>query len=116
MKKRCTLRWRMGLCFNHLIWKKKPREEIDVNGFSNSTMFAWITVIEQETLIPIPPPQKALPAIYCGQEFMSGVGSKNTGAPLYYKSLGGMMIKMDTTYLLSEKNLTLCCNAFSPQL
>ncbi|KAI3865766.1 hypothetical protein MKX03_025512 [Papaver bracteatum] len=34
---------------------------------------------------PVPPP-KALPAIYCGQEFMSGVGSRNTGAPLYYKS------------------------------
>ncbi|KAI3853433.1 hypothetical protein MKX03_037394, partial [Papaver bracteatum] len=28
----------------------------------------------------------ALPAIYCGKEFMSGVGSKNASAPLYYKS------------------------------
>ncbi|KAI3899280.1 hypothetical protein MKW92_027712 [Papaver armeniacum] len=60
--------------------------------------------------------EEAVPAIYCGKEFMSRVGSKNTGAPLYYKSLGAMMIKMDTMYLLSEKNLTLCCNAFSPQL
>ncbi|KAI3842276.1 hypothetical protein MKW98_026066 [Papaver atlanticum] len=37
----------------------------------------------------IPPPvplPKELPAIYCWEEFMSGVGSRNTGAPLYYKS------------------------------
>ncbi|KAI3917681.1 hypothetical protein MKW98_021443 [Papaver atlanticum] len=27
-----------------------------------------------------------LPAIYCWEEFMSGVGSRNAGAPLYYKS------------------------------
>ncbi|KAI3866322.1 hypothetical protein MKW98_007977 [Papaver atlanticum] len=74
-----------GFVFESLDLEEETREEIDgVNGFSNSTMFAWIAVIEQETLIPIPPPRKALPAIYCGQEFMSG-------------------------------NLTLCCNAFSPQ-
>ncbi|RZC66675.1 hypothetical protein C5167_010364 [Papaver somniferum] len=30
--------------------------------------------------------EEVLPAIYCGQEFMIGVGSKSTGASLYYKS------------------------------
>ncbi|OVA18264.1 Protein kinase domain [Macleaya cordata] len=35
---------------------------------------------------PIPPPPKALPTIYCGQEFTTGVASRNVCASLYYKA------------------------------
>ncbi|KAI3936780.1 hypothetical protein MKW92_043374, partial [Papaver armeniacum] len=63
-----------------------------------------------------------LPAIYCWEEFMSGVGSRNTGAPLYYKSHiqnGYPPWRNDDKdgyyVFVIRENLTLRCNAPSLQ-